>query len=358
MKYIDCDVHHNVPDIEAIFPYLPRKYKEQVEIFGIGIPMQISSLNGGVNGRRADSYPSNGKLPGTNLPLMASQHLDPFNIEYGILTGEFQWATVTPDTYYSAALCSALNDYTIEHWLEKDARLRGSIYVPIHDPVAAVKEIERLGSHPLMVQVLAPAGTKMPYGQKFYHPIYEACERHNLPFTIHVGSEGHGINPSPTGVGYPSYYVEFRALRQQVYMAHMASFVFEGVFELFPKLKVVFLEAGVFWIAPYLWHLDQDWRGLRYQTPWVQKKPSEYFQTNMYVGSQPVEEVPNPNLFMPMMESVYARDRMLFASDYPHWDYDSPKLAFPKMDKELAENIFYNNAADLYGLPKNEVKGA
>jgi predicted TIM-barrel fold metal-dependent hydrolase len=353
--YIDCDLHHNIPDIKAIYPYLPRKYIDQIEVFGVGIPKQISALNGGVDGRRKDAWPEDGTLPGSHFQLMAEQHLDKFNIKYGILTGEFQWATVTPDPYYAAALCSAFNDYTIEHWLNKDSRFRGSIYVPVHDSAAAVKEIERVGTHPGMVQVMFPAGTKMPYGQRFYHPIYEACERHNLALGIHVGSEGQGINPAPTGVGYPSYYIEFRAIRPQIYMAHMASFIFEGVFELFPKLQVVFLEAGVFWVAPFLWRLDSDWKGLRDQTPWVSRRPSEYFQTNIYVGSQPIEEVPDKQLFLPMMDAVFAKDRLLFASDYPHWDYDSPKHAFPKMDKELANNIFYNNAAALYGLPMNDV---
>ena len=349
--YIDCDIHHNVPNIEAIFPYLPRKYKEQIEIFGDGIPKQISTMNGGMNGRRVDSFPPSGKHSGSDERFLAAQHLDYYNIKYGILTGDFAYATYTPDLEYSAALCSAFNDYTIEHWIEKDERYRGSIYIPTNDSAAAVKEIERLGPHPKMVQVYAPAGARAPYGQKVYHPIFEACVKHNLPFTLHVGCEGMGVNPPPTGAGYPSHYIEYRSLRPQIYMAHMASLIFEGVFDLFPDLQVVFLEGGVFWMAPYLWRLDTDWIGLRHQTPWVKKKPSEYFQTNISVGSQPIEKAPNHPLFLLMMESIYANERLLFCSDYPHWDFDSPKLALPKLDKELAANVYYNNAARLYGLP-------
>ncbi|NHN32700.1 amidohydrolase family protein [Paenibacillus agricola] len=51
-----------------------------------------------------------------------------------------------------------------------------------------------------------------------------------------------------------------------------------------------------------------------------------------------------------MLDMIYAKECLLFASDYPHWDFDSPKLAFPKLAKDYHERIFYSNAAELYGL--------
>jgi predicted TIM-barrel fold metal-dependent hydrolase len=350
---IDCDIHHNVPSIEAIFPYLPRHYRDQIKLWGMQLP-SFPFMNGGIYGRRVDSFPSDGTPPGSNLEMMSSQYLTPYHVRYGILTGEFSNITTTPDVHYAAALCSAYNDWTLEHMVAKDDRLRASLQIPMQDPQLAVKEIKRLENHPRVVQTYVNAGSRMPYGQRYYHPIYEACVEHHLPFAIHVGNEGVGINNSATGVGYPSYYVEYRALRAQVLMAHMASYIFEGVFELFPQLKIVFLEAGVFWVAPYLWRLDMDWKGLRYQTPWVKKLPSEYFQEHMYVGTQPIEPTPDNPTFEMMMKSVYADKTLLFSSDYPHWDFDDPKLAFPKMNDSLRDRIFHHNAAKLYGLERRE----
>ncbi|MCY9698174.1 amidohydrolase family protein [Paenibacillus alginolyticus] len=352
---IDCDIHHNVRDIKDIFPYLPKNYREQIELWGTQLP-DFPFMNGGLRGRMNNSYPPSGGNAGSDLQFMREQHLDPYNVEYGILTGEFPWQYASQQVDYAAALCSAYNDWTVEYWLEKDSRLRGSILIPIQDPNLAVKEIHRLGNHPGMVQVLAYGGARMPYGQRFYHPIYEACAQYGLPFTIHVGMEGVGINSAPTGVGYPSYYIEYRALRPQVYMAHLASFIFEGVFEFFPTFKVVLLEAGVFWVPPYLWRLDQDWKGLRHQTPWVKKPPSEYFKSNVYIGSQPIEETPNIDAFTSMLEWTHAKDSLLFCSDYPHWDYDSPLLSFPKLEGDLWEHIFYENARKLYKLPSRSAK--
>ncbi|NHN32701.1 amidohydrolase family protein [Paenibacillus agricola] len=207
-------------------------------------------------------------------------------------------AGTLPDPNYAAALCSAYNDYTKEHWLDKDDRLRGSINIPKQHPGLAVKEIDRLASVPghRFVQVLVPGGAEKPYGNLMYEPIFEACAHHGLVFTIHIGNEGQGINPPPTGAGHVTYYIESRASRTQVMMAHMVSLIVSGVFERYPSLKVVMQESGVMWVAPYLWKLDQDWKGLRFQTLWVKKPPSEYFRSNMYVSSQPLELPSDPNM--------------------------------------------------------------
>jgi predicted TIM-barrel fold metal-dependent hydrolase len=346
---IDCDIH-NYTGFDKLMPYLPREYRELVKTYGKAMPGGMH-FNGGAGGRMNDSFPPEGGPSGSSLEYMQEHHLDPYNVKYGILTGESLGVQATINFDYAAACCRAFNDYNIEHWLSRDKRLRGSILIPKQDPLAAAKEIDRVGGRSDIVQVIVQNGAFFPYGNRYYYPIYEACVRHNLPFTIHVSGEGAGINAATTGAGYVTHYVEARAARPQVAMAHLASFIFEGVFERFPTLKVVLQESGVFWIVPFLWKLDQDWKALRMQTPWVKKKPSEYFRSNMRVTTQPIEETPNRAVFDQMMECLHAQDTVMFCSDYPHWDYDSPLQALPKMDDELAHRVYYRNAAELYNLP-------
>lgn len=347
---IDSDIH-NFTSLDKIKKYLPRVYREQIDLWGWRLPGSLY-LNGGINGgQRADSTPPSGGFPGSDLDFMRLQYLDPFNVEYGILTGSDYSCQATPDVDYAAAICTAINEYTLEHWVEKDGRLKGSVLIPKQDPELAVKEIHRVGSHKDMVQVIVASGADKPYGNRYYHPIYEACVEHNLPFTIHVLMEGVGMNPPTTGAGYVSYYPEYRATRPQVMAAHLASFIYEGVFEKFPTLQVVLEEAGVFWVAPYLWKMDEDWKALRFQTPWVKKPPSEYFRSNIKISSQPLEPTPNQEMFNQMMKAIYAEDTLLYCSDYPHWDFDSPSNTFPKLEDALWERVFYQNAAELYRLP-------
>ncbi|TNJ65990.1 amidohydrolase [Paenibacillus hemerocallicola] len=346
---VDCDIHH-FTGLNLIKPYMPREYRELVETYGTAMPGSMH-FNGGVGGRMVDSFPPEGGPAGSSLAYMQKHLLDPYNIKYGILTGESLGVQATINFDYAAAYCSAVNEYTYEHWLANDKRLKGSVLIPKQDPTSAAKEIDRIGSRPEFVQVLVHNGAMLPYGNRYYYPIYEACVRHNLPLTIHVGGEGAGMNSAATGAGHVTHYIESRAARPQVMMAHLASFIFEGVFERFPTLKVVLQEAGVFWIVPYLWRLDQDWKSLRVQTPWVRKKPSEYFRDHVRVTTQPIEATPNREVFDQMMEHIYAKDTMMFCSDYPHWDFDSPQLALPRLDDELADRVFYQNAAELYGFP-------
>ena len=81
--------------------------------------------------------------------------------------------------------------------------------VSAQDPEAAAREIHRVGAHPHIVQVLMPSAARFPYGQKFYWPIYEAAQAHNLPVAIHPGTEGAGVSGPSTPAGYATSYFEW-----------------------------------------------------------------------------------------------------------------------------------------------------
>jgi predicted TIM-barrel fold metal-dependent hydrolase len=44
-------------------------------------------------------------------------------------------------------------------------------------------------------------------------------------------------------------------------------------------------------------------------------------------------------------------DRLIFATDYPHWDFDAPDQALPKtrLPEEFERQLFFQNALDFYG---------
>jgi predicted TIM-barrel fold metal-dependent hydrolase len=75
------------------------------------------------------------------------------DIRYGILTGYFYPSMLKTQREFATALASAYNDFMIENWLEKDDRFLGSIQIAPQDPLSAAQEIDRLGSHPRMIQV-------------------------------------------------------------------------------------------------------------------------------------------------------------------------------------------------------------
>jgi predicted TIM-barrel fold metal-dependent hydrolase len=355
---IDCDVHQRLPNVKVLFPYLSRARQRDIEAFGLRLPAG-GYLNGGDRGYRHDAWPEGGAMVGSDLDLMRAQLLDAYPIEYAILLGqELRPLGSLPDVDYAADLARAYNDWMIEHWLERDGRLKGLLLIPSQMPALAAQEIHRLARHPDVVGVLVANGARAPYGQRFYDPIFEACAEHGLPFVLHTGSEGGGINGDPTPVGHPSYYVEHRQARPMGYMAHLASMVFEGLFERFPKQQIVFVEGGYTWLPAYLWRLDADWKGLRHQTPWVNKAPSEYVFEHCKFTSQPME-MPSPQTrLLTVFEWAEASRTLMFATDYPHWDFDSPELSLPKMPAEMARNVFAETARGVFELPARVPVGA
>ena len=138
------------------------------------------------------------------------------------------------------AFCRALNDWLVKEWLDRDARLRGSIVIPVQSVEKSVAEIERCAQDQRFVQVLMLVMGDMPLGKRAYWPIYAAAERLGLPIGIHAGSAYH--NP-PTSVGWGSYHIEDYVAQAQAFQTQLTSLIVEGVFARHPNLKMVMLES-------------------------------------------------------------------------------------------------------------------
>ena len=99
-----------------------------------------------------------------------------------------------------------------------------------------------------------------------------------------------------------------------------------------------------------MWRLDKNWKSLRSQTPWLKRSPSEYIVECLRFTTQPIDEPENPAHLFQILEMMDAERTVMFSSDYPHWDFDSPTKAFPPLPDKLAKRIFYQNAQELYQL--------
>lgn len=203
-----------------------------------------------VSGARQDSVPETGGPPGSDPDFLIRQLMEPYGIDYAIFNSAIE-ISLYPDPDYANAVASAWNDWMAEVWLQYSPKFRGSIVINSADPQEAAREIERMAARPGMVQVVMTSASRQLYGQRFFHPIYEAVERNGLPVAIHPGGEGRGISPAPTNAGYPSRYLEWHNALPTGYMAHVNSLVCEGVFEKFPGLQFVAIEGWISWL-PHL----------------------------------------------------------------------------------------------------------
>lgn len=294
---------------------------------------------------RRDAWPSNGGPPGSDLGLIREQYLDLYGIEYALMgplgiTGQGEL-----NGELAAALASATNDWQRRDMTGAEKRLRSAIVVPYEEPEASAREIERCAPDPAFAQVFVLTRSSAPLGNKRFWPIYEAAERHGLPVGFHVfGAGGHPY----AGAGWPTYYIEEGAGHSTSCQTVVTSLVMEGVFERFPKLKVVMIEGGFAWLPPLTWRLDRLFDRMRAEVKHLKRRPSEYIREHIWLTTQPMEEPDNRRHLNETMEAI-GWDRLLFASDYPHWDFDDPFRAFPaSVPRERSRAILAENARGVY----------
>lgn len=347
---IDTDVHNGIKRREDLLPYLPKVWHEQwlSQATGLGQPFYSP-----VGVLRQDAVPEDGSLPGSDPGYLIRDHVERHGFDYVILTGQnILEMALHPDLDYANAVVSAYNDYLIDHWLRVDPRLKGAMVVNPSDPAAAAKEIERVAGHPDIVEVIMASAAMKLYGQRFYHPLYEAAEKMNVPIAIHPGTEGRGMSGAPTASGYPTRYMEWHNILPTNYMAHLNSLVCEGVFEKFPTLNFIAIEGGIAWLPHLMWRMDKNYKALRDTTPWLRRLPSEYIRERVYLTTQPIEEPDNPQHLVDIVNMAGAEDRLLYSSDYPHWDFDHPRLALASFPRDQRLQILGGNAARLFGLER------
>ena len=350
LKIIDGDVHPAMRSLADFKPYLSARWWDYLATYGTrrrhGMTFEPYPKSAPRACRR-DAWPDDGSQPGANLEFMQSQFLDAYGIEFGILgplgvTGQSEL-----NLDLAAALASAVNDWQREFFVRREPRLKASIVVPYEDGEASAKEIERCADDAAYAQIFMLTRSSEPAGNRRYWPIYEAAARHGFPVGLHVfGASGHPY----TGAGWPSFYVEEGAGHSTSCQTVLASLVMEGVFERFPKLKVVIIEGGFAWLPAFAWRLDKIAERMKSELPHLKRKPSEYLREQVWLTTQPMEEPDDKNQLLDVMAWI-GWDRLLFASDYPHWDFDDPFRAFPAgLPRERHQQILTGNARSVYRL--------
>jgi len=344
----DIEMHMESGGMETIAKFLPARYRDRCrENFTAG-PLTVNLDQRG-GGNRADADVSDGGLPASNPALIRRQMLEPYDIEWAICTNNIYNLCILPDADYAAALASACNDWVLQEFAPQDPAFLAAMTVAIQDADLAVREIERVGSHPLVVEIIITTSSTEPLGNRRYHKIYEAAQAHGLAIAAHTTVEGRATSGPSGSAGYPSRYLEFHTSLAASAICQTASLVCEGVFAKFPELKFILLEGGVSWALPLMWKLDAEWKRLREEMPQIKELPSESMRRQLFYTTQPIEEPLSPRDLLHTYELIGGHSQIMFSSDYPHWDFDDPFKILPGATAApLKRRILRENALDLF----------
>lgn len=354
---IDSDVHpdfnYTKPELLAL---LPQRWRDYAAEYGArpGSP-------GGDRPRqrefahRWDAEPTEGAQPGSNVDFAREQLLDKYDYSAAMVNDigayNFSGGRGMP-RQFAAAMISALNDYREAYWFTNDPRWYGSMNLPYEVPSLAVKEVQRRMDGDFRDrwrQILMPQDNLFPLGNEQYWPIYEIAEEYGLPIGLHVLSSNR-----QTPSGSTNYYFEEHCDFAAMNFPTVSSLVFEGVFDRFPKLKIALIEFAWSWAMPFSWRLDAAYDLMRSEVAHLQRRPSEYVRDHIWYSTQPMEEPERGEWVDDVFGTLEASgmsDKIMFSSDYPHWDFDDPGALPTGLPDRERRRILGENASALYGIP-------
>ena len=355
---VDCDIHLGYDSLPDLLPYLDPPTRELVLHSGShGLAMPTYPWNHPTGWVRRDLYTNeeggySSDFAVISLETLRECHLDRYGVDFGIVEpDEAAVFSLLPNAQLAAKLCSGYNEFLLERWLQEEPRLRGMLVVPMQYPEAAANEIRRMGGRDEFVGVFLPGAARVPYGNPMYDPIWEAVDELGLAVAVHTHFEGVGIAGPVTAAGMPDYYVEYHTLCGSGMYGHFVSILCHGIFERFPSARLAMVEGGLVPFVGLLWRLDTNWKSCRTEIPWCRRRPSEYVWEHVRFASQPLESPENAELLEPAIRGLRPWDTLMYASDFPHWDFDEPEQTLRQLPEEWRDAVRSRNALEFFRLP-------
>src|SRR5262249_30412486 len=150
-----------------------------------------------------------------------------------------------------------------------------------HSVQMAVNETRRVARLRLGGLDFSASSDMAPLWDSSWNPFWEAVSDVNLPVHFHGGG---GAPPAPFRDDWSE--VEKQVARAvRLSPSHfgiaplIASIIFGGVLERYPRLRVVFGEIDIGWLPYYLDRMDHKYEdGFNAAIPYLKLKPSEYWR--------------------------------------------------------------------------------
>lgn len=297
-------------------------------------------------------HPESGKpVEGAFDPKERLKDMDEEGVDVAVLYGtDGLLILAAQDPALATALAIGFNNWLESFCRTDPQRLKGAAVLPLQDVGEAVKELRRAVGELGMVAGVIPYHTKgKDLSHPDFYPLWDEAQRLDVAITVHAGSNL--PHPGQNDLFWNSFFMTHALCHPFSQMVACLSMVGGGVLELFPRLRVAFLEAGCGW-APYLLErMDEHYEKFpREEAPLLKKRPSEYVREHgVYFACAPEEET------LPYVAEFVGAEHVVFATDYPHFDAPFPhsvKMVAERggLSEETKKKVLGGNALKLYKL--------
>lgn len=251
-----------------------------------------------------------------------------------------------PQREIEAELATAYNRWIVEQVLPHEPRMKAMLYLPFNTPEAAEATVKRFLGAPGVVGFLVTSTRYQPVHANEYMRLYAMLEEADMPIGFHAHHNWHNEYTRHLNRFLSMHAISFVLSN----MVHLTNWVINGLPERFPRLKVMWIESGLAWLPFLMQRLDHEYLMRVSEAPLLRRLPSEYISA-MFYTMQPMETT-NLKLLEGTFEAIRAETQLLYASDWPHWDFDVPAKVFdlPFLNERARRNILGLNASRVFNL--------
>jgi len=250
-----------------------------------------------------------------------------------------------PDFDYKQACFDAYNLWIAEYCAAHPDRLLGIGQTAMRSVDDGIRDLRRIRELGLRGVMLPGNPAVADYHDPVYAPFYEAAIDLGLPLSFHILTSQQDTF-RVRGPKLNAFMSIIRGCQDLV-----GTFVFGGVFERHPRLRLVCVEADAGWVPHFMYRMDHAYERHRYWLPAgaLTRMPSEYFREHVYTTFQ-------DDWVAFQVKDLCNIRRLLWANDFPHsdstWPHSQELLAKHASHLSPAELrlILHDNVAELYGL--------
>ena len=361
---VDVDSHHYENEhYKDVYSYIESPVMKMEAMESIARGGRSAFLNSqvgyqGLSGRitrhnQRKHYKTSGKDKHRDIEI-TKEWMDAMGVDYSCLfPTPMLFLGLHPQVDVEISLCRAYNHWLCERILAHEPRIVSMLYLPFNDPDAAYRTVKDFGDKKGVVGFMVTSPRYKPVHDNAYMKTYALLEEIGKPISFHAA-----YSWDDRALQMANRFISVHSLGFMWFnMIHMTNWVVNGLPERFPKLPVLWIESGLTWAYCLMQRLDHSYMMRTSDCPSLKRKPSEYMR-EMYYSSQPMEIPDDLSILEATFKMINAENRLVWSSDYPHWDFDLPSSVYdlPFLKEQSKRNILGGNAARLFKLDSKVVK--